>query len=438
MNLNSQSTDLLQLARDRLEKALVLAAKPDASADEMAEVGRLTQEVKEFQDKAARLGDLHRMAQEIGAMQEKVAAPVPSSQWKSAGEFLQSVHAATFRGYMDQRLGKPWFEKGEPEAPHKAGTGAMWATETKDLVENVGASGGFLVPVEQQEQLLQVPGPELVVRPRATIVPIRRRQIQWPVLDQTNTTSGRPAWYGGVLAKWTEEAAQKDETEPVFRQIDLVAHKLVLYTEASDELLEDSAISLEALLGSLYQGAGSWYEEDAFVSGTGAGQPLGVINAGATFVQARAAAGAIGLVDIINMLEHFQGSNPIWMITRSALPSLMQLNGPAGNASYVFMPNARDGMPGYLFGYPVFWSEHCPLIGSRGDIILADWKMYLVADRKALTIDASKHYRFRYDLTSWRGVKRVDGQPWLSQPVYYSDGTTQVSPFVILDAGAGS
>jgi HK97 family phage major capsid protein len=58
--------------------------------------------------------------------------------------------------------------------------------------------------------------------------------------------------------------------------------------------------------------------------------------------------------------------------------------------------------------------------------------MYLVGDRQQVTIDATNVYRFRYDVTSWRAVHRVDGQPWLSQPVTLADGAHQISPFVIL------
>ncbi len=435
MNMETKVTDLMGEASARLADLQKLAEKPELSADEMQTFDNLTKEVKSLQDKAARLSSLHQTVAEVRAMgAQALEKPTGPGQWKSLGEMAQAVYKATFRGNADPRL-QSFHDGSEPGSKANA---QGWVEGTKDLLENVGASGGFLVPIEQRAELLQVPGPETVVQQRATVVPMRRRQIQWPALDQTNTTAGRPAWYGGVLAKWTEEAASKDETEPVFQQINLVAHKLVTYTEASDELLEDSAVSLEALLGQLFRGSIDWYKEAAFVNGTGAGQPWGVIGAPATFAQGRAAAGAIGIVDIINMLEHFHGSNPVWLISRSALPSIMQLNGPAGNPSYVFMPNARDGMPGTLFGYPVFWNEHCPLLGSRGDIGLYDFKMYLIGDRQATTIDASKHYRFQYDLTAWRAVNRVDGQPWLRQPIYLQDGTTQVSPFVVLDAGSGS
>ena len=432
MNLQTKETDLIQQGNALIAEAAKLAALEDPTGEDIEKFHKLTAEVKAVRDRVSAMRDLESAK---AAFERPVPKVERAGGFKSLGEFAAAVHAANHKGRYDPRL-NVFHDREEPGTPPRA-EGWVESKEQKDLLESVGASGGFLVPVQQNTDLLSIPAPDALVRPRATRVPMRRRQIQWPTLDQTNTTSGRPAWFGGVRALWTEEGEYKTETDPAFRQINLVAHKLVTLTEASDELLDDSAVSLEALLTQLFGGAIAWYEEEAFVNGTGAGQPLGVINAGATFVQARAAAGAIGLVDLINMLEHSYG-NPVWFITRSALPSLMQLNGPAANPSYVFMPSARDGMPSTLFGYPVFYNEHCPLIGNRGDVILADWRYYLIGDRQATTIDSSKHDKFRYDLTVWRGVHRVDGQPWLSQPLYYSDGTTQVSPFVILDAATGS
>ncbi len=437
--LTTKVTDLVGKAKGLLAEVKTIVEKVEQTAEDKARVIALATEVKAIKDDAMRLSELEKAAGELAALEVAGGGPAPASQFKSLGEFAQAIYRRKFHGEPDPRLGRPFSDPTEPATPIGAeGWVESKKRDQKTLVESVGASGGYLVPVQQQATLLQVPGPAQVVRPRATVVPMARRQIQWPALDQTNTTSGRPAWYGGVLARWTEEAAEKDETEPKFRQINLVAHKLVCYTEAGDELLEDSAVSLEALLNTMFSGAVNWYEEEAFVNGTGAGQPLGVIPAGATFHQNRQAAGAISIVDIINMLEHFFGSNPVWLASRSALPSIMQLNGPAANPSYVFMPSARDGMPSTLFGYPIEWCEHCPFLGSEGDIGLYDFKMYLVGDRKATAIDASKDYKFREDLTTWRAVHRVDGQPWLSQPIYWSDGQTQVSPFVILDDAVGS
>jgi len=364
---------------------------------------------------------------------DKPSAP---TAFKTAGEFLRAVWAADNKGQRSPLL-KSWHDASEPATG--SWTNQSGWMETKDLIESIGASGGFLVPTEQSANLMQwTDVGENIVRQRATIIPMRRRAITVPVLNQANTTAGQPHWWGGVLAYWTEEAGSKTESQPSFRQIQLVAHKLVCYTEASDELLEDSAISLEALLRACFSGTIAWEEQDAFINGTGAGQPLGVIGAAATITIAPVVAGALSIVDVVNMLEAFQGTNPVWFMTRRFMSDLLQLNGPAANPSYVFIPNAREGAPATLFGYPVYYVEQCPGPGTAGSVILADWSKYLIGDRQSVTIDSTKAFRFQNDLTAWRAVHRVDGQPWLSAPLTWSDGTTQTSPFVILGATAAT
>jgi HK97 family phage major capsid protein len=138
------------------------------------------------------------------------------------------------------------------------------------------------------------------------------------------------------------------------------------------------------------------------------------------------------------MLESFQGQSPVWFMSRRWMSQLLLLNGPAANPSYVFIPNAREGAPATLFGYPVYFVEQMPAPGQVGSVLLADWSKYLVGDRQSITIDSTKVYQFQNDITSWRAVHRVDGQPWLSAPLTWSDGTTQTSPFVILGATAAT
>ena len=174
------------------------------------------------------------------------------------------------------------------------------------------------------------------------------------------------------------------------------------------------------------------------MNGTGAGQPLGVIGAPATIAVPRAVAGAIGINDIFNMLRDFQGVSPVWVANQRTMPQILNLNGPAGNPSYVWIGNGRDQMPTTLMGYPIFFVENAADLGARGDIGLYDFSKYLIGDRQAVTVDSSKHYRFRNDITSWRAVHRVDGRPWLSTPITYRSGNQQVSPFVVLDAAVAT
>jgi len=426
-------------SRRLLKDAMAILGNPEATAEEKTNAGKMHTDSKALMAEGEQMQGIVGMSKKLAdfAMTAPIvdqADPARPQGFKTLGGFLRSVHAASFnRTYSDPRLNVWEGDKGEKSTSGIATSG--WASESqqqKDLIESIGASGGFLVPTEYRPTLQMYDSDALVVRPRATVIPMRRRSIQMPILDQTGGATDTPAWFGGLVALWTEEAGSKEEKQPAFKQIELVAHKLVLYTEASDELLDDSAVSLEALLTALYRGAINWYEERAFVRGTGAGQPMGLINAGATITVARQAQLVFGLVDIINMLRHFRGQRPVWMINQAGLSNLLQLNGPAANPSYVFMPSARDGVPGTLFGYPVFYNEHCSAVGTAGDIILADWSKYLIGDRQAISIDSSKHFRFQNDLTAWRAVHRVDGQPWLSDYFTLADGTATVSPFVIL------
>ena len=365
------------------------------------------------------------------------AGPVWGGSW---GEWLSEVWKAGHPGIKSAPDPRLTFFEDEAFGPNAS-------KERKDMVENVGASGGYLVPTEFQSALQAALVDNSIVRQRATVIPMRRRQLDMPVLDQTGTTAGQPHWFGGLRFYWEEEAAQKTESDPLFRKISLVAHKLIGYTRASDELLDDSAISLDAFLrGPMgFAGGAAWMEDYAFLRGNGAGQPLGVINAGATITVERATVGTVGFADIADMMERFlPGSRGVWIASQSLLSELVQMTGPTGNQAYIWLgaaagltvPSAIGPVPGMLMGLPLIWSEKSPLRGYDGDLLLADFRYYLVGDRQATTVESTKFDRWQYDQTSWRLVHRVDGQPWLSASLVYADGVTSVSPFVVLGGSA--
>lgn len=310
----------------------------------------------------------------------------------------------------------------------------------KDLEGRDGSAGGYLVPEEYLANLLSVGAMGAVVRPRATVIPMRRRSLRIPSLDQEGTPGAywKTDFFGGVLAYWTEEGGTKTEVEPAFSELELVAHKLAGYTQASDELLEDSAVALEALLRKLFGGAIVSREEYGFMRGTGVGQPLGILNSGALETQDRAVANDITYRDIARMMDQFlpqSYGNGVFVVNPTTLPELLTMEDTEGQN--VWMPNAsggaQQGVPGYLIGMPVVVSEKVPALGNTGDVLLADFSYYVIGDRGETAIDSSEEFAFTSDLTTWRFVHRVDGQPWLDAPLYI-DTTNTVSPFVALHA----
>lgn len=424
--------DVVGRSRALFTEARELLGNPEHTAEDMQKVERLVTEAKALQAKAVQMSEISdaleimdkAITEEQTVKKAEVKEIAQAGEFKDLGEMLHAIRVWAVVGKKDPRLN--WYDD-------KDGT---IVSEVKDLVENVGASGGFLVPTEFIARMYAVMAETTFVRPRATIIPMRRRQVNIPVLDQTGTTAGVPHWFGGMTFYWAEEATEKTESDPQFRQMSLVAHKLIGYTRASDELVADSAVSLDALLsGDLgMAGGAAWHEEHCFIQGTGAGQPLGVINAGATITVQRQAQNTVGYIDLANMLERHlptaSANSTLWVISQSLRSELMQVQDPAGN--YVWQPNARDGNPGLLFGFPVQFSEKPSFRGRAGDVILVDWRYYLIGDRQAVTIESTQFDRWRYDETSWRMVHRVDGQPWLSTELTLQDGSSTISPFVIL------
>lgn len=423
---------MLGEAKALFDRAEAILTNPEATPEEAAQVDQMVMDAKALQAKATKIQDIKAGALtaqvEANKQQEaeldiaaKTTAPAAFKAWN---EFLAAAHMAGRGGRYDPRLIK------FADTPD--------GKERKDMVENVGASGGFLVPPEFLTDLQAVQAERALVRPRATRIRMARRQINIPVLSQTGTTAGVPHWFGGLTFYWADEAAEKTESDPSFRQVQLVAHKLIGYTRASDELVDDAAISLSDFLsGPLgFAGGVTWMEDYAFLQGTGAGQPLGVLNAGATITVNRASTTTpIQYVDLVGMYEHFLPTGQgVWLVSQSAMSNLLSITDTAGN--YIWLPNMQpiSGIPSTLFGLPVIFTEKLPAVGSAGDVLLADFNYYLIGDRQATTIESTRYDRWQYDQTSWRVVHRVDGQPWLSTYLTYQDGATTISPFVILGA----
>jgi HK97 family phage major capsid protein len=304
------------------------------------------------------------------------------------------------------------------------------------LAEDSGTNGGYLVPPEFSSAIRDVASEQSVVRSRAFVYPMAAREVTIPVLNQTTApTAGNTSFFGGVSAAWVDEAGALTETEPTFRNMKLVAHKLGGYTLASNELLADSAVGLEALLKKLFGGAVAWYEDYAFLRGNGVGKPLGVQNAPALISVSRTGSGAdFEAADVGNMLRRIPPSsmrNAVWVIHPYVIPSLIAMAGTSGSV-VTWIGDMRNGMPATLLGLPIVFSEKMVVSGTAFDVLLADFSYYVVGNRDELSIAYSEHFKFTNDQGTWRFTHRVDGQPWLNDKITLSDASSTISPFVAL------
>lgn len=363
---------------------------------------------------------------------EQEQAEEDAEKFKSGGEFLTAVYKARKGHSVDPRLtylnSKNEFKKISSSETKTAGH--------MEIGED--AQGGFLVPEIYRMQLQQIALENSIVRPRATVLPMTTDSLKIPyVNDTTHATSV----FGGVVAYWTAEAEAKTATKPTFGQMELTPHKLAGLTYTSDELLADSAIALDPLIRQQFGSAWGYFEDDAFLVGTGAGQPLGIQNCNATINNLRNTANRVMIEDLAEMYMRLLPTShayAYWVINPTVIPELIELgSGNAADASgkaLVWIDRVNDALVWRIFGRPVLISEKMQALGTAGDIGYYDFRYYLIGDRQPITIDVSTHVAFTTDETAWRFVLRVAGQCWPQAAMTLRRGGTTQSPFVQLSA----
>jgi HK97 family phage major capsid protein len=146
-----------------------------------------------------------------------------------------------------------------------------------------GTLGGYGVGIHFVPEI-PINGEENFIRPRARVIPSHTLTQQRPLWTVTNAQSaGVSPFFGGLQFQWTIEATQPGEYEPATSQSELTLHPMTALLIASNAWLADAAEgTIEAQTVALIDAGLHWFEEYAFLHGTGAGQPLGILNSGAT------------------------------------------------------------------------------------------------------------------------------------------------------------
>jgi HK97 family phage major capsid protein len=305
---------------------------------------------------------------------------------------------------------------------------------------NVPADGGFLIPEYLRSELLRVALEKAVVRSRARVVPMETLTVPFPMID---TTSNASNIYGGVTAYWTEEAASLTDSAPTFGRVKLEAKKLTAYSEIPNELFADSIISLQMFINEIFPEAIAWFEDIAFIDGSGVGEPLGFLNGAAMVSVAKETGQAADTIVWENLVKMYSRMLPsslnsaVWIAHIDTFPELATMSLSVGTGgSAIWLNNGVAGPPMTILGRPVLFSEKMETLGDAGDICFVDLSYYLIGDRQAIQADTSPHYRFQNDQTTVRFIERVDGRPWIQSAITPQTGSNTLSPFVNLAARA--
>lgn len=307
------------------------------------------------------------------------------------------------------------------------------------------AQGGFTVPEEFSNNIIEKSLEDSIVKPRAQFQPMASNRITIPADVDADHSSN---YFGGITIYRPGEGGTKTPKNPTFEQIALTLHKVTGLCYVSDELLEDSAIALEANLTRKFSQAIGFVEDDDFLNGTGVNMPVGALNsANASLVTVTAVTGqgastviAENIMDMWARMYPRGRSKSVWLANPDCTRQLMSMSLPVGTGGVpVWMPAGGVSGAPYetLMGRPLIYTEKCQAIGTAGDIALCDFSQYIVGGRagnSGIKFATSMHVRFAQDEQGFRFVLRYDGAPTWTSALTPKRGSNTYSPFIVLSS----
>jgi len=306
------------------------------------------------------------------------------------------------------------------------------------MAEGTDSTGGVLVPTQYAGEVYGAAKEQSIVRPRAIVLPMESDSIDVPVLvDGTRATN----IFGGVTLTGVGEGGDQYATNggPAIGRLRLTARKFIASCFVSNELAAD-AQAFGPFMTQAFGGAVRFLEDDLFITGTGSGQPLGIMNSNALISVTRTSMTKVDVADIGKMAARLAPGcwqNAVWLINQSVLSEWVDLTATATNSVGVIDLSSMT-----CLGRPIIVSEHCAAVGTTGDILLVDLSQYLIADRPMIISSSreatysSNTYGFLQDQTCWKLTLRVDGQPIVSAPYTPKRGGSTVSPFIALSTSS--
>jgi HK97 family phage major capsid protein len=303
--------------------------------------------------------------------------------------------------------------KGNQKALSRLTEGFEGLTEEgKAMTEGVDAQGGYLVRPQVERQLVEAIELDNVMRQLCSQLTVNTNSLQ---LDQLGLTT---------TAGWVAELAQKPEsTGMTLAMVTANVFTAAGLATISNQLLADSNPAVDQLVTRDLAKRLTAVEESAFLTGSGSGQPLGLLNTpglGATPLTSTT------VVDLLNAILDAVAGVETALDTAGNLTILMHprtwtriLKGADSQGAYFIDPTGgpqdpRTGLRGpakSLWGYRVVTSNRIPTNLGAGTnesrVVVGDFSEALILDRQGITVDESPHVYFTTNQTVFRAEKRV-------------------------------
>ncbi len=268
------------------------------------------------------------------------------------------------------------------------------------LQEGVDEDGGYLVPEEYDERLIETLKEENIMRTLAT-------SIKTSGDHKINIAMSDPA------AAWIEEGGELKFGDSKFAQKLLDSHKLHVAIKITEELLYDNAFDLEEHILKSFGMALSNAEEDAFLNGDGNGKPVGIFDKkdGGNYLKEVATLKTDDLVDLVHALKRPYRKNAVFILNDKTIASIRKLKD--NNGAYIWQPSYQEKEPDTILGYSVYTSAYAP----ENAIAFGDFSYYNIGDRGERSFKELTELFAGNGMIGFVAKERVDGKLVLKEAV---------------------
>jgi HK97 family phage major capsid protein len=310
---------------------------------------------------------------------DRIDLDAKASEWagmlaRRRGESVPSFDAVGMNGY------KAAFDKFM-----RKGEEVMSVDERKALSVGSDPDGGYVVNPDLSGRIVTKVFESSPMRAYASIQVISSDALEG-LFDLDEAASG---WVG-------ETDARTETATPQLGKWRIPAHELFAKPKATQKLLDDASINMEAWLASKVAEKFARDESNAFVVGNGVDKPRGFLTyangttlpgtieqfpTGVSSALATAPDGGDALINALYGLKQQYRANATWFMNRATTKLVRKAKDSDG--AYIWSPGIQAGQPATLLGYPVAAFEDMPdPAASSLSIAVGDMReAYQIVDR---------------------------------------------------------
>ncbi len=275
--------------------------------------------------------------------------------------------------------------------------------EYKALTVGDATQAGYLAPPEYVREIIKGIVEFSPVRSLARIRTTSQKSVQVP--KRTGT----------FAAVWVAEVGTRAETTGLAYGLEEIpAHEAYGLVDVSFAMLEDSVFDLEAELREEFSEQFGVTEGTAFVSGTGVGQPEGVLTNAAISYSASGDANLItgdGLISLYFDVKDYYARRGTWLLKRSTLKAIRQLK-ESTTGNYLWQPGLAGSTPATILDRPYMEAVDMPAIAANAfPVVFGDWNRgYNIVDRIEINVVRDPYTQAGSGKVRFHARKRVGGQ----------------------------